>query len=140
MRQKERKSAASNIVDIGVAFKPPEPPPGLVPEAKWCWTLTVGAFSPESFTLENLKLLERYCRAFALGQHLFKALASIDLKTDLDMFAKIHSANIRNSKLMVSLGTKLRIFPSCHRSWPPKAKIKLKPATGSRSWREDIIA
>jgi hypothetical protein len=114
--QQGRKLAASNVVGIGVTFKPPAPPPDLPPEAKECWTLTVGAFKPGWFTDENLKTLERYCRAIALGQHLFKAMAAIDLKADLDTFSKIHSVHIRNSKLIVSLATKLKIWPQSSRS------------------------
>jgi hypothetical protein len=102
---------ASNVISIGVAFKPPEPPPELVPEAKETWLLTVGAFKPEWFTDENLKILERYCRAVALGRRLMKAIEAADIKGDLKQFARIHRAHIRQTNLIISLATKLRIWP-----------------------------
>jgi hypothetical protein len=111
-RQRRRKSVAGNVVDIGVEFKKPEPPPELVPEAKETWNLTVGAFRPEWFSNdENLQTLERYCRAVALGRRLHKAIEAADLGGDCKQFSRIHRALIQQTNLIISLTTKLRIWP-----------------------------
>jgi hypothetical protein len=120
-RQRRRKSTAGNVVAIGVAFKPPEPPAELVPEAKETWFLTVGAFKPEWFAVEaNLKLLERYCRAIALSHRLHQAIEAADLRGDYKQFSRIHRAVMQQTNLIISLTTKLRLWPTNRdrKRWP----------------------
>jgi hypothetical protein len=112
-RQRRRKSVATNVVDIGIRFKPPDPPPELVPEAKETWHLTATAFKPEWFAVEeNLRTLERYCRAAALSRRLHKAIEAADLRgDDYKQFSRIHRALIWQANLMIRLADKLRIWP-----------------------------
>jgi hypothetical protein len=89
------------------------PPPELVPEAKEAWHLTATAFKPEWFAVEeNLRTLERYCRAAALSRRLHKAIEAADLRgDDYKQFSRIHRALIWQANLMIRLADKLRIWP-----------------------------
>jgi hypothetical protein len=71
------------------------------------WRVSAGWFSND----ENLRTLECYCCAVALARRLHKAIEAADLSGDYKQFSRIHRALIQQTNLMISLTTKLRIWP-----------------------------
>jgi hypothetical protein len=111
--QRGRKSAASlSIVPVS-GIQRPEPPPEFTPEEADVWRSTVRAMKPNWFGLETHPLLSAYCFHVVTCKELHAQLRTL---TSVDREYRQLLALLRaETKLMLSIATKLRITPRANR-------------------------
>jgi hypothetical protein len=107
MRQRGRKSAESNVVEIDVAALRPAPPAHLCAEDAEVWRTTVAAMKPGWFGGETWPLLELLCACTGIARTLAR---EIELAGPQDLrFNKLVAMHEREAALLVTLATKLRL-------------------------------
>jgi hypothetical protein len=111
--QRGRKSAASlSIVPVS-GIQRPEPPPELSPEESAVWTATTRAMRADWFGPETHPLLSAYCFHVVTANELQAQLRTL---TTVDREYRALLALLRaETKLMLSIATKLRITPRANR-------------------------
>jgi glycerol-3-phosphate O-acyltransferase len=110
MVQRGRKSPESQAVVVAlVPGTRPEPPRELTPEQAQVWKTTVGALRADWFGPENFALMAQFCRHAALADVIDKALRATDIKADLARFARLAAMQSRESAMISSLATRLRM-------------------------------
>lgn len=114
MKQRGRKSALSVVHETGVsAVDRPEPLPDLTPEQRLVWIQVVNALPAEWFGDETLGILAQYCRHVVAGNHVAELIRDMEKSKEIDVesYDKLLKMQERESRISVSLGTKLRITP-----------------------------
>jgi hypothetical protein len=111
--QRGRKSAASlSIVPVS-GIQRPEPPPEFTPEEAAVWTATTRAMKPDWFGPETHPLLSAYCFHVVTANELQAQLRTL---TTVDREYRQLLALLRaETKIMLSIATKLRITPRANR-------------------------
>ena len=107
MRQRGRKSAESNVVEIDVAALRPAPPAHLCAEDAEVWRTTVAGMKPGWFGGEVWPLLELYCACTGIARTLAKEIAASGPQDP--RFDKLVAMHERESALLVTLATNLRL-------------------------------
>jgi phage terminase small subunit len=117
MNQRGRKSAASNVVCIDVAQqKPIDPPKYLTAEQKKIWQDIVGAMKPGQFPTAVHPLLETYCMCISRIRAIEQQLREVNPTTDFKRYRMLTTMQVRESALLCSLSTRLRLLkPSSSR-------------------------
>ena len=125
---------SDNVVALSAPSVHLQPPAGLTEEQAQVWRETVNARSADFFGLDQVPLLEEYCRAVVtcrlLGAQVEAAIAGGDpaeLKAVLDMRDK-------ESRRLASLATKLRLTNQS-RYTPQSAATAAKKGGGGKVWQ-----
>jgi glycerol-3-phosphate O-acyltransferase len=110
MTQRGRKSAeAQSVVVSLLPGERPEPPAELTAAQAKVWKTTVGALKVGWFGAENFALLAQYCRHVAIADVVAKAITATDIKADLPRFARLGAMQARETAVIISLATKMRL-------------------------------
>jgi hypothetical protein len=142
MAQRGRKSAESlrvvPFVDVAQQ-KPTEPPAYLTAEQKEIWRGIVGAMKPSHFPAAVLPLLEVYCGCISRARGIEQQLREVDPKTDFKRFRALTSMQVRESALLCSLSTRLRLLkPSSSRQDRHEPPPRPKPwEVHKQPWEEN---
>lgn len=114
MDQRGRKSSAALtvIADSGIESTPrPKPPLDFTDEQSREWVEIVNRLPAEWFPRETFPLLEQYCRhvitARKLEQLIFQAESPEEI--DINQYDKLLKMRERESRIISSLGTRMRI-------------------------------
>jgi phage terminase small subunit len=107
MRQRGRKSAESNVVEIDVAALRPAPPAHLCAEDAEVWRTTVAGMKPGWFSGETWPLLELFCACTSIARTLAREVAASGPQDP--RFDKLVAMHERESALLVTLATNLRL-------------------------------
>jgi phage terminase small subunit len=145
MKQRGRKSAESltvvPFVDVA-RQKPIEPPAHLTAEQKQIWQDTVGGMKPGQFPAAVHPLLEVYCTCISRTRFIERQLREVDPKTDFKRYRALTSMQCRESALLCSLSTRLRLLkPSSSRQDRHESSLS-KPweLHKSKPWEDDSPA
>jgi hypothetical protein len=119
MNQRGRKSAASMsvvpFVDVAQQ-KPTDPPTYLTAEQAEIWRGIVAAMKPSHFPIAVHPLLEVYCGCISRARAIEQQLREVDPKTDFKRYKMLTAMQVRESQLLCSLSTRLRLLkPSSSR-------------------------
>ena len=108
--QRGRKSAEnlSKVVAL-VPGQRPEPPAELTRAQAAVWKTTIWALRVDWFGPENFPLLTQYCRHAALADVIAKAINVTSIQTDLSRFARLTAMQARESAVIASLATRMRL-------------------------------
>jgi hypothetical protein len=141
MVQRGRKSP-SNVVCIDVAQqKPTDPPKHLSVEQKQVWRDIVGAMRPGHFPVAVHPLLEVYCGCVARTRAIAQQLREVNPSTDLKRFKELTTMQVRESMLLCSLSTRLRLLkPSSSHLNRHDEGPKIKPwdlSSKAQPWDDD---
>jgi phage terminase small subunit len=141
MNQRGRKSAASkNVVCIDVARqKPTDPPTYLTAEQAQIWQDIVGAMRPGQFPIAVHPLLETYCMCISRTRAIEQQLREVDPKTDFKRYRMLATMQVRESALLCSLSTRLRLLKPSSSRQDRHEKPLAKPweLHRPRPWEED---
>jgi hypothetical protein len=108
--QRGRKSAESQSVIVAlVPGQRPEPPAELTAKQAEIWKFTVAALRHDWFGPENWPLLTQYCRHAALADVIAKGINVTSIQTDLSRFARLTAMQARESAMIASLATRMRV-------------------------------
>jgi hypothetical protein len=108
--QRGRKSAESQSIVVSIVpGQRPDPPAELTRAQAAVWSTTVGALRDGWFGPENFPLLTQYCRHAALADVIAKAINVTSIQTDLSRFARLTAMQARESAVIASLATRLRL-------------------------------
>jgi hypothetical protein len=101
----------------------PEPPAELTPEQRLVWVRVVNSLPADWFGDETHGVLAQYCRHVVAGNHVAQMVCDMERKReiDVDSYDKLLKMQERESRISVSLATKLRITPQ---STYDKEKVK----------------
>jgi hypothetical protein len=108
--QRGRKSVdnLSTVVAL-VPGQRPEPPAELTRAQAAVWKTTIWALRVDWFGPENFPLLTQYCRHAALADVIAKAINVTSIQTDLSRFARLTAMQARESAVIASLATRMRL-------------------------------
>jgi hypothetical protein len=97
------------VVALVSGTRRPQPPRELTPEQAQVWKTTAGALRADWFGPENFALLAQYCRHAALADVIDKALRATDINAHLARFARLAAMQSRESAMISSLATRMRL-------------------------------
>ena len=142
MAQRGRKSADSLTVVpfVDVAQKKPiDPPKYLTAEQKDIWKTIVGGMKPGQFPIATLPLLEVYVGCVARTRAVAQQLREVNPTTDLKRFRALAAMQCRESMLLCSLSTRLRLLKpsSSHLNRHEAGAGVVKPWDLGKPWEDD---
>lgn len=131
MKQRGRKTGLSVVTDAPIsAHDRPEPPVDLTPAQRLEWIQVVNALRADWFGAETLAVLSQYCRHVVTAKHIAELIRQLEQKEEIDTgeYDQLLRMQERESRIIVSLATKLRITPQATYH-PEKTKGKGKVTT-----------
>jgi phage terminase small subunit len=138
MLQRGRKSP-SNVVVVDTARHKPDPPKHLSAEQKTIWKDIVGAMKPGHFPQAVLPLLEVYCCCVSRCRTVDQQLREVNPTTDIKRFRMLAAMQCRESMLLCSLSTRLRLLKptSSHLNRHDEGAGVTKPWDIGKPWQDD---
>lgn len=111
-RGRQSASAISVISGGGIeTVRRPEPPSDLTDEQTEEWRAVVNRLPADWFPRETLPLLAQYCRHVVSGRRVAQLIERAEAAEDFDVdtYDKLLKMAERESRIMASLATKMRI-------------------------------
>ena len=137
MKQRGRKGALSVVHESGVSVEDrPDPLPELTPEQRIVWIQTVNALPAEWFPEETHNVLAQYCRHAVASRHVSQMIDQMESGGEIDVttYDKLLKMQERESRILVSLATKMRIT---QQATYDREKVKSGGATTvTRPWED----
>lgn len=136
MLQRGRKSAAT-LTAIAAHMRTITrlaPPDDLTPSEWKVWTDTVNSKPPEWFGPEHETMLRAYVESVSMMRELRRTLKTVRVK-DIDMFRHVNSQLQAETKLVLTLATKMRLTQQSQYD-EKTAKTNSKSARQSKPWEE----
>lgn len=121
MKQRGRKQNLSVVNDAPIsAQERPEPTADLTPEQRIVWITVVNSLPAEWFRDEAHGVLSQYCKHVVAAQHVAELITDFEAGDDINVsdYDKLLKMQERESRMIASLGTKLRITPQS--TWSPQ--------------------
>ena len=112
MKQRGRKSALSVVHGSAIsAVDRPEPLSELTNEQRIEWILVVNSLPADWFPDETHKVLAQYCRHAVASRHVSEliGLSEVGDKIDVLEYDRLLKMQERESRMLVSLATKMRM-------------------------------
>jgi hypothetical protein len=136
--QSGRKSTESLSVVVTMPGQRPEPAENLGPKERVIWKRVCAAHPHDWFVSSTHCLLADYCRHWVKSDELAEALAKYDGVpdgNDFHRYDKLLARQDKVSRLLCTVGTKLRITPHAMRSEREAATgVRKTMQTGKKPW------
>ena len=136
MKQRGRKAALAVVHESAIsAINRPEPPPELTNEQRIEWILVVNSLPADWFPDETHKVLAQYCRHAVTSRHVSQMIEQMEAGDNIDVteYDKLLKMQERESRILVSLATKMRITQQA--TYHPE---KIKPGqVVSNPWEDE---
>ena len=135
MKQRGRKSAAAlSVAEPAISAKSrPEPATDLEPEERLEWIQVVNSLPADWFEPFNLQLLTQYCRHAVTARRVSQLIHQMEQQEeiDLDEYDKLLKMQERESRIIASLLTKMRLSQqavfSARKTRPNQGAVGAKP-------------
>jgi hypothetical protein len=111
MKQRGRKQTLAVVNEAPIsAHERPEPTPELTPEQRLVWISVVNSLPADWIRSESLP---QYCRHVVASNHVAQMLETVEGTDEIDVedYDRLLRMQERESRITVSLATKLRLTP-----------------------------
>ena len=135
MKQRGRKSILAVVDKSAItATNRPDPLPELTPEQRIEWITLVNTLPADWFPLETHGVLAQYCRHLVASRHISELISDMENGDQIDVtnYDKLLKMQERESRILVSLATKMRIT---QQSIYDREKVKGKTAV-DKPWED----
>lgn len=112
MKQRGRKQNLAVAQESSIsAQERPEPPVDLTPEQRIEWIQVVNSLPATWFPAETLGVLSQYCKHCVVAKHIGSLITEMESADhiDVDDYDKLLKMQERESRIIVSLATKMRM-------------------------------
>ena len=138
MKQRGRKQNLAIVQESPISAQDrPEPTPDLTPEQRIEWIQVVNSLPAEWFPAETYSLLAQYCKHVVAARHIAELIQRAEGAEELDVtdYDKLLKMQERESRIIASLGTKMRITQQS--TWSDQ-KVKTGKGKKAKSpWASD---
>jgi hypothetical protein len=138
MKQRGRKQNLAVVQDAPVSAQDrPEPPPDLTPEQRLEWISVVNSLRADWFPVETHGVLSQYCKHMVASRHVAELIADMEQSDaiDIDSYDKLLKMQERESRILVSLATKMRITQQA--TYHPETQTKKGTTRAKSPWASD---